>query len=63
MFRVVRNRAWRPPAVPLWVLPLVLLVAVWLVGAVRTIHEEAAAPAGVSARTTVVNASAPVPVR
>lgn len=50
-----RQSHWLPPQVPLWVLPLVLLAALWLAGAVRSLHEQpgsesqAAAPHGVVA--------------
>jgi len=52
--RVVRNHAWRPPQVPLWVLPLVLLAALWLAGAVRSLHEQPGADSQAAAPHAVV---------
>lgn len=47
-----RQNHWLPPQVPLWVLPLVLLAALWLAGAVRSLHE----PAGGAPRAAAPHA-------
>jgi hypothetical protein len=49
-----RQNVWRPPQVPLWVLPLVLLAALWLAGAVRSLHEQPGAEPQAAAPHAVV---------